>query len=141
MKKLTKFFKRFGTDIAGVVCLILVLPVGALPGPGGIPLLIAGLSLLSVHNAWARGLLDYAKRHSASLTSIFFPNRRGIQLAWDIFAFIVFFSAIFVEVAGEAWFFRVIATGMGAGASTVFMLNRSRLERVTQKFKRKKNTA
>lgn len=136
MRKIKNFFKRFGTDIAGYICLILVLPVGALPGPGGIPLLIAGLGLLSIHNAWAKSLLEYAKKHSNSLRGIFFPSNKNIEFAWDIFAVSLFSSAFLVNIYSEHWFFTILSTVMGASSTTIFMLNRSRLERIGRKIKK-----
>lgn len=136
MLKVKKFFKRFGTDIAGYLCLILVLPIGALPGPGGIPLLVAGLGLLSVHNAWAKSLLDYVKKHSSSLRNIFFPHRKNIELSWDIFAVCMFISAFIVSIFIDFWFFKALGTAMGAVSTTIFMFNRARLERLQKRFKK-----
>ena len=137
MRNIKNFFKRFGTDIAGYLCLLLVLPVGALPGPGGIPLLIAGLGLLSIHNTWAKGLLEYAKKHSNTLRDIFFPQNKNIELAWDIFAVSLFSSAFLVNIYSEHWFYTILSTIMGASSTTIFMFNRSRLERIGRKLKKR----
>ena len=133
-----KFFHRFGTDIAGYMCLLLVIPIGWLPGPGGIPLLIAGLSLLSVHNAWAKKLLDYVKKHSDSLRGIFFPQKKNIEIAWDMFAATVFLGAFLVSINGETTVIKILGTAMGACATTIFMFNRRRLERLQHMFRRKR---
>lgn len=137
MHGLQRFLKRYGTDIAGYICLLLVLPIGALPGPGGIPLLIAGLGLLSVHNAWARNLLDYVKKHSDSLRGIFFPKNKNTELMWDILAISLFVSAFVISIMSDYWIFRGLAVGIGAVSTTLFMFNRSRLDRLREKFKKR----
>lgn len=138
MHSLRKFLKRFGTDIAGYTCLLLMVPVGWLPGPGGIPLLIAGLGLLSVHNPWAKRLLDYVKLHSDSLRAIFFPRRKNIERAWDIFAVLMFITAFTISIESEILLISIGATIMGAASTTIFMFNRRRLEQLQRKFSRKR---
>ncbi len=49
-------FKRIGIDAAGYVLILLGIAFSPLPGPGGLPLVLAGLGLLSIHNEWARRL-------------------------------------------------------------------------------------
>jgi hypothetical protein len=137
MQRFKRFFKRFGTDIAGYVCLILVLPVGSLPGPGGIPLLIAGLSLLSIHNAWAQKLLDYVKERSDSLRGIFFPKNKTIELLWDVGAGLLFVSAFVVSIFSDVVLLKIMATAAGAIATTTFLFNRQRLEAIHKRFKKR----
>jgi hypothetical protein len=76
--------KRIATDIAGYGLIILGVAFGWLPGPGGIPLVLAGLGLLSINNAWARKLRKVAARHSGKVAHILFPDIRWIQWGYDI---------------------------------------------------------
>ncbi len=46
--------KHLATDALGILLLVIALLIGWLPGPGGIPLTIAGLALLAVNHNWAR---------------------------------------------------------------------------------------
>lgn len=133
-----KFIKRFGTDLAGYLCLLLVIPVGSLPGPGGIPLLIVGLGLLAVHNEWAKRLLAYAEEQTDSLRSIFFPKNRAIERLWDAFAVSLFAFSMWYGITYDHRPHSLIATVLGAGASTLFMTNRDRLGFVRTKLTRKK---
>jgi hypothetical protein len=132
VRYIKKILRRFGTDIGGYVCLLLVIPVGSLPGPGGIPLLVAGLSLLSVHNPWARKLLEYVKIHSESLRSIFFPKNKRIELAWDFTAAALFVGSFVVLTTTDTRIISLLSTSTGAGATTIFMMNRGRLNRIMQ---------
>jgi hypothetical protein len=49
--------KRIAIDIGGFGLILLGLLTGWLPGPGGIPLVLAGLALLSLNYEWAERIL------------------------------------------------------------------------------------
>jgi hypothetical protein len=134
--KLKGILRRFGTDIAGYACLVLVIFIGPLPGPGGIPLLVAGLGLLSVNNEWARKLLDYVKKHSSSLRDVLFPKNKRIELIWDILLTALFFGAFALSVNTERWYLRAICTGIAAISTTALLFNRSRLEKLQNRFRK-----
>lgn len=55
--------KRILTDVLGISLIIIAPLFGWLPGPGGLPLFLAGLGLLSINHDWAKRLLDYVKEH------------------------------------------------------------------------------
>lgn len=55
------------TDVLGVTMMIVAPLIGWLPGPGGIPLFIAGLGLLSINHQWAKRLLEYLKLHGSNI--------------------------------------------------------------------------
>ena len=130
------FLKRFGTDIAGYVCLVLVLLLGPLPGPGGVPLLLAGLGLLSIHNSWARRLLTYVKKHSQSLRVILFPENKSIQIMWDAAASVLFITSLAVVLVGNSWFIRAISTSICTLSVLILLNNRSRIDALISKMKR-----
>lgn len=129
--------KRIAVDIAGYLCLILVPFVGWLPGPGGIPLLLLGLGLLSINNEWAKKMLHYVRQHSESLRDIFFPDKKLIQWAWDFFVVLLVVTAIIIDVTTSGIILRGLSIGLFALASTTFMFNRHRL-RWLEKIKLKK---
>lgn len=58
-----QLLKRILTDVLGVLLIIIAPLLGWLPGPGGIPLFLAGLGLLSINHDWAKDLLEYVKKH------------------------------------------------------------------------------
>lgn len=118
---------RFATDLAGYTCLFLVPFVGWLPGPGGIPLLLTGLGLLSLNNPWAEKMLHYVQTHSESLRGIIFPNKKLVQWFWDIFVIALMIGGYILDVRTSGLFLRGVSIGMYASASTIFMLNRNRL--------------
>jgi hypothetical protein len=78
--------KRIAIDAAGYGLIILALLTGWLPGPGGIPLALAGLGLLSINNKWARDLRDYLLKHGGKLVQFLFPQNRIVQWSYDVLA-------------------------------------------------------
>lgn len=75
--------KRIGTDVAGYGLILLGIASGWLPGPGGIPLVLAGLGLLSIHNEWARRLREWLVKNSNKAVDKLFPDNRLVQFLYD----------------------------------------------------------
>jgi len=121
-------WKVIATDIAGITCLFLVPFLGPLPGPGGIPLLLAGFGLLAVNHDWADDAIHFVKKHSENLLGYFFPDKPLIKWAWDIFAAVIFIVGLWLNLTAEWWVFKGLSYGIMAGSSTVFMLNRGRFD-------------
>lgn len=120
--------KRILTDIAGVSCLIAAPLLGWLPGPGGIPLFLTGLGLLSINNQWAKRLLHYVRKQSESLTDIFFPNNNLIQWAWDILVILMIAAGTYLNVYVDSNFWSAASIVLFASSTTLFLLNRRRLQ-------------
>ena len=116
------------TDMLGALCLLLVPILGPLPGPGGIPLLLAGFGLLAVNHDWADDAIIYVKKHGDNLIKVFFPNVTWIKWAWDIGLTGVFIFGLWVETLGDSFWFTILGLLFNAGATTLFMLNRGRLD-------------
>jgi membrane-bound ClpP family serine protease len=66
MKRLLRFWKIVVLDVLGVALMILAVLTGWLPGPGGIPLFIIGLSLLAINHEWAERYIDLLKNRALS---------------------------------------------------------------------------
>jgi len=56
MAEYKKHTKRVLVDTAGYLLIVASALTGWLPGPGGLPLLIGGLGLISINNKWAMDL-------------------------------------------------------------------------------------
>lgn len=67
MKKILETSWVIILDIVGVLLLLLAVLVGWLPGPAGIPLALAGLSLLAINHDWAKRLLMRMKTEGLKL--------------------------------------------------------------------------
>ncbi len=57
-----RIMKRWLTIIAGMCVVIVGIILMPVPGPGGIPVTLAGLAMLSTELAWAKRLLERVKR-------------------------------------------------------------------------------
>lgn len=120
-------WKVIATDTLGVICLILVPLVGWLPGPGGIPLLLAGFGLLAVNHDWADNAVDYVKERSQSMRDVIFPNVGWIKWSWDIFTVILLIGGTILNFNAEHWLVRGLSIGIMAGSTTLFLMNRDRI--------------
>ena len=123
----TPWWKVLLTDTLGVLLLILVPFLGPLPGPGGIPLLIAGFGLLAINHDWADNAVVYVGKHSESLRHVVFPNVTWVKWSWDFFALFLLLSGTWLNFNAENWFLKGISIGIMASSTTLFMLNRDRL--------------
>lgn len=135
-KRKNSLIKIILTDIAGILCLLLVPFLGPLPGPGGIPLLLAGFGLLAVNHDWADNAIVYVKKHSASLRNIVFPDVTWVKWSWDIFAVILLAGGTWLNFEAPNIFWKGISIGIMASSTTLFMLNRDRLTWLDNQLKR-----
>lgn len=116
------------TDAAGIGCLLLVPLLGPVPGPGGIPLIIAGFGFLAVNHDWADDAIVYVKKHSDNLRKIIFPDRTYIKWAWDVFSLSLFFLGLYFNLTSDWWILKATSIGIMATASTLFVMNRGRID-------------
>lgn len=137
MHKLKYYIKRFGTDIAGYGLILLGLLTGWLPGPGGIPLILAGLGLLSIHNHWARKLLIFAKENSNRFMEYIFPENPWVKALHDILVVIFASTAIYIFVTKDAKIAIGLAVSLSALAIVDFLYNRKRWRILKHKIQRR----
>lgn len=96
--------KRFATDTAGYLLILAAALTGWLPGPGGIPLALAGLGLLSINNKWARDLREYVLKHGERITEIIFPRNSVVEWAYDALSVLLLaLSSVLIWRHGPIW--------------------------------------
>lgn len=132
----THWLKIFATDTLGVLLLLLVPFLGPLPGPGGIPLLLAGFSLLAINHDWADGAVAYVKKHSVSLRDIIFPDVQWIKWSWDVFSIVLLVSGAYFNLVSDHWLLKAMSLGVLASSVTVFILNRNRINALDKFLRR-----
>ncbi len=135
-KRKNPLWKVFLYDLAGITCLILVPFLGPLPGPGGIPLLLAGFGLLAVNHDWADDAIIFVKKHGDNLIKIFFPDNFWIKWAWDIGLAGVFVFGLWVDTLGDSFWYTILGLLFNAGATTLFMFNRGRLDWINDQLRK-----
>lgn len=119
--------KRIGIDAAGYLLIVLAFLTGWLPGPGGIPLALAGLALLSMNNEWARRLRTYLLHHGGKLAETIFPKHPVVQLLYDLLVVV-----LLVLVGLLVWWHHAtwqvsLAIILFFGALFLAVMNRDRL--------------
>ena len=133
------WLKILSTDTLGVLLLLLVPLLGPLPGPGGIPLILAGFSLLAINHDWADGAIAYIKKHSVSLRGIVFPDIRWVKWSWDIFSIVLLVSGTYLNIVADHWLLQALSLGIMASSATIFMLNRNRISVIDKYLRRTGN--
>lgn len=110
---------------------------GWLPGPGGIPLLVGGLSLLAINHEWARKILREVKERGGTILEVVFRDHPIVKLFFDLLSIGLTVLAVWLLYNATGNLFRSIATILLAIAFFVFLANRQRLQKLTDRLKRK----
>jgi hypothetical protein len=133
MDFLRRNMKRIAIDVAGYLLILAAGLTGWLPGPGGIPLLIAGLGLLSINNEWARRLRDYLLKHGGKLVKIIFPPIPIVQWLYDIIV-VLLWILVFILAEKHAALWQVtLAISLFFISLAIAVLNRERVSRFKKK--------
>lgn len=128
--------KRIVTDTAGYLLILAALATGWLPGPGGIPLALAGLGLLSINNKWAKDLREYLLDHGGKVMQLIFPKHPIAQWAYDVVAIVLYTVAAYLGWQHAAvWQLSVAVTAFFT-ATFIALMNRERLSTLRGKKKR-----
>lgn len=84
MTRIRKFFKIIIFDTLAIIFMIVALLTGWLPGPGGIPLFIVGLTLFAVNHEWAEKYVNLLREYADKLGDLIFRPR--LRLFFDLLA-------------------------------------------------------
>ena len=98
MRKLVGFWRFIIFDSLGILFILLALLTGWLPGPGGIPLFIIGLSMLAVNHAWARRYIHLLRKYADRAGDLVFVANPRIQLFYDLITPILLLVGIILLV-------------------------------------------
>lgn len=129
--------KRILVDILGCVFIIASPLTGWLPGPGGIPLLIIGLSLLATNHEWAEKLLAAAKEQGVNLGQKVFSDDPRVRWAIDILSVLLITAAVYIIQAFTSNIRYSAVISLSVLGITLLLGNRQRLKKLKRKFKRK----
>jgi hypothetical protein len=131
MGQLKRYGKLILFDTLAILCFIGVILFGWLPGPGGVPLFLAGLALLAVNHDWAERWLETAKHKGKSFKKILFPPNQWIRLAYDVGSIAVFSFGTYAFFASEQRIMASAGLALAAFALFVFLINRDRLDKLS----------
>ncbi len=127
--------KKFGADLLGILLIVLALLLGWIPGPGGIPLLIAGLGLLAINHEWARRWLRTVEKHGLNLSSKIFRKHRVWQFVIDLLGVIILVLGVWLFSRASHSFMYAFAFSLGVAGVMLLLGNRRRLGRFRSYFK------
>ncbi len=131
-------FKTIGIDVLGVLLIIGAFVFGWLPGPGGIPMLLAGLGLLATNHEWARRLLERVKEEGVRFAEVFFKDHPLLMFFYDMLALAFLGAAVYVFTAFTNNLVQSLAAVLSFVGIGLFLGNRKRLQRIEQRFRKNK---
>lgn len=125
-------------DILGFGLIIAAAPIGWLPGPGGIALLVLGLSLLATNHEWAARLQNRVKQHATAASRQI--SESSPRTKWIIDITSIVFIAIAVVLMTQFTKSIVVTSGISFVIAGVLMAatNQNRYKRIWDKLKRKR---
>lgn len=132
-----KLLKTIAMDTLGVVLILAAILFGWLPGIGGIPLFLVGLSLLAINHTWAKRLLTYAKERGMKLLDILFNEHPAIVVLYDIATVLLAGGGVLLLINYSHNAVRAVATLLFMFSLGLFLGNRKRLLRILRKIQRK----
>jgi hypothetical protein len=137
MKRLFKFWKVLLFDLVGVTLMLLAIATGWLPGPGGIPLFIIGLSILAIHHEWAQKYIDKIKGYAENIGKHIFSDNKNIQLAYDVICPVLVAAGIFLLWHRNAVWQITLGVFLVITGITLLAGNRKRFHSIRQMFRKK----
>lgn len=136
MRWFKKFGKIFVFDTLAIFCFIGVILFGWLPGPGGIPLFLLGLSLLAVNHDWAEHWLETAKHKGVTFKKWLFPDVQWIRHTYDFLSVSVMIAGGILLCLYDNRFVEGFAVVIIISSLFIFLINRDRLDKFADIFKR-----
>jgi hypothetical protein len=105
-------YKRVAIDIAGFGLMILAFLTGWLPGPGGIPLFLVGLGILSLNYEWAERLLKDFDRKRREYADKYLMAEPGTSRAIDIACVLLMTGGLYGLVSLDQIWFKGLCLGL-----------------------------
>jgi hypothetical protein len=126
--------KRIGIDALGYGAIVAAALTGWLPGPGGIPLLILGLSLLATNHKWAERLLAWVKSGSGKLADQIFNGHPLLKLSVDVCGIVFVAAAAYLLTHFTRSIARSAAVSLIIVSVILLLGNRQRFAKIKAKF-------
>ena len=131
------FYQRIIIDIAGFGLMIISPLLGWLPGPGGIPLFLAGLGLVALNHEWAENLLlDFEKKRE-QFTSKFLMASPRVSRTIDVVGLVVICAGVYSAATQTHILLRGLSLAITSITLIVLLSNQKRFERLIKLIRRK----
>ena len=133
MKRTKHYAQLIFFDTLAVIFMIGALLTGWLPGPGGIPLFIIGLSLLAINHEWAEKYIDLLREYADKISDLIFIPK--LRLFFDVLAPILLIAgAALLYFQNAIWMISLGIFLLGMSGLTLFG-NRDRWARLKKYLK------
>lgn len=137
-RKKRPLYQRIAIDVAGFGLMILAVLTGWLPGPGGIPLFLVGLGVLSLNYEWAERLLKNFEKKRKELTDRYLMTSPKVSITIDLLCLAIIAVGIYGIVHSQALWARGLNIGGALLGLVVLLSNQKRFERLAARIKSKK---
>ena len=127
-------YRRIAIDAAGYLLILLGLASGWLPGPGGIPLILGGLGLLSINNHWAKRWREWLALNASNLVKWMFPKHQFVQAMYDVLAVVLLGLVIYLGHHRAALWQISLAIVLFVIAIVIVGYNRDRVSNLRVRF-------
>ncbi len=133
MARVKHYFQLIIFDTLAAICMIGAIATGWLPGPGGIPLFIIGLSLLAINHEWAERYIKLLREHANRLGDLIFIPQ--LRIVFDILTPIMLaLGIVIVSLRNSIWMLTLGVFCIGFSV-LIFFGNRERWSRLKKNRK------
>lgn len=129
--------KAILVDVLGFTLILAAIPLGWLPGPGGIPLIILGLSLLATNHEWAERWLTRVKVEAGKAADKVANTDPTTKWAIDLFSIALIAAAVVLVTHVTRSIATTVAISLTIVGLTMLLTNQNRYKKAWNKFKRK----
>lgn len=129
--------KKIAIDVAGFGLMIIAPFLGWLPGPGGIPLFLAGLGLVSLNHEWAENLLKDFDRIRTDLTDKYLMTSPRVSITIDIMCISLLSGGAYLSITQDHLLLRGLGLALASLSFIILISNQKRFERITAFLKKK----
>lgn len=137
MNRMKKRVRAIAVDILGVSLLLAAIPIGWVPGPGGIPLVILGLSLLATNHEWAGRLMERVKEHSAKASKQVSESSPRTKWIIDILSVVFIAAAVILFTQFTQSIAITSAVSLVISGIILLVTNQNRYKKLWQTFRQK----
>lgn len=130
--------KRLAIDFAGFGLIIISPFLGWLPGPGGIPIFLAGLGILALNYDWAENLLKDFEKKRVEFVDRYLVKNKKLSLLIDMLSLVVLAAGILGLIYIDSFILRFVSLGAITLSIIILISNQRRIDRLVAKFRKPK---
>jgi hypothetical protein len=135
-KKERPLYQRIIIDIAGFGLIIVSPVLSPIPGPGGIPIFLAGVGLLALNHEWAENLLKDFENKRREFTDKYLMASKRVSWSIDVIALLVISFGAFLSATQHKFIFKAAGFALISLSLVVIISNQKRLERIIKLVKK-----